>query len=167
MGIALVAVSFLPLYAFLPACAYWESRPYLPNGHHLNQDIGFFVVGSYVRFDVFVDGGDGEITAQVRNMQLDRVTTEYLVEGSGFIAFGVPKNDYYGLYLRNTHVVTFPTNNNKQILIKVYYYFYNLLFLASGGVIVGLGAALIVSYHCKVMNRRVEQARAAETKKEE
>jgi hypothetical protein len=155
IGVVLVAVSFLPLYAFLPSCAYWESRPYLADGGSLNQDIGFFAVGSYVKLGVYADGGDNQISAQVLNIGLDNITKEAGVEGEGWLAFEVPKNDYYSVYLRNTHArYIWELPNDKQILVKVYYYFYNLLFLVSGVAAVALGTALIIYYHRKSRTTR-------------
>jgi hypothetical protein len=155
IGVVLVVLSFLPFYAFLPSCAYWETRPYLADGDVLNQDIGFFAVGSYVKLNVLVDGGDGQISAQVLDIGLNNITKEGNVDGSGVFAFEVPKNDYYSLYLRNTHrTYVWEPLNNKQILVKVYYYFYNLVFLIFGVAIVALGTALIVYYQRKSSTTR-------------
>lgn len=135
----------MPLYAVLPACAYWEARPNVASLQGMSQNIGFLVGGTYVRLDVYVYGGDQELSVQVLNVGLDAITNKELVDSSSSIAFEVPKNDYYSIYLRNDF-----SNYEKQVLIKVYYYFYFYIFLTLGIVTLGLGViALILSSESK------------------
>jgi hypothetical protein len=146
-GVILLILSFMPLYAFpFPSCLYWESRPFLANGGSLNQNLGFFVAGSHVELEVYVYGGDGNMSVQVMNVGLDKITKEAGVYYYGFLAFEPPQNDYYSLYLRNDYGYQ---QNDKQMLIKVYYYFYNYIFFILGIVVLGLGVALIISYELK------------------
>jgi hypothetical protein len=120
----------------------------------LNPIIGFLAVGSYVKLNVLVYSGDNQISAQVLDIGLNNITKEVGIEGEGWLAFGVPRNDYYSLYLRNTHRYVWEPPNDKQILVKVYYYFYNLLFLVSGVAVVALGTALIIYYQRKSRTTR-------------
>jgi len=142
IGTVLLAMSIVPLYAFLPANLYWEAKPNVASGSSYNQDIGFFVVGSYVKLDVYVYGGNGKISAQVLNTGMNNITKETSIVGTGTILFQVPNNDYYSLFLRNAYLI----QNDKQVLIKVYYSFYNDVFLVSGIVIIALGTAIIFYY---------------------
>jgi len=141
-GVIFLVLSLMPLYASLPSCLYWESRPYLANDGSLNQDIGFFVTGSYVKLDVYVYGGDGKISVQVLNVGLNNITQEGSVESGGFLAFNPPQNDHYSLYLKNDYGY----QNNKHILVKVYYFFYNYIFFALASVALVLGVILIIGY---------------------
>jgi hypothetical protein len=145
-GAALLILSFMPLYAVLPACNYWEARPFVANGNYTNQDIGFFVAGTHVELDVYVYGGDGKMSVQVINVGSSIITKEASVDSSGFLAFEPPQNDHYSLYLTNDYRYQ---QNDKQILIKVYYYFYNYIFFILGIVVLGLGVAMIISYELK------------------
>jgi len=145
LGVIFLVLSLMPLYAFLPSCLYWESRPYLTNDGSLDQDIGFFVTGSYVKLDVYVYGGDGNISVQVLNVGSNNITQEGSVDSSGFLAFNPPQNDHYNLYLQNDY----GSKNGKQILVKVYYYFYNYIFFTLASVALLLGAALIISYESR------------------
>jgi len=143
-GILLVLV-FAPLYAFLPTCAYWQSRPNVADHTSANQEIGFLSAGTHVEIDVYVYGGNEALTAQVVNIGLDNITREELVVNEGTITFEVPKNDYYGLYLRNDFGRNY-TAGDKQVLVKVYYYYYNYIFFAVGIIVLVLGVFLIL-YH--------------------
>jgi hypothetical protein len=145
LGVIFLAVSLMPLYAFLPSCLYWESRPYLANDGSLDQDIGFFVTGSYVKLDVYVYGGDGNISIQVLNVASNNITQEGSVDSSGLLTFNPPQNDHYSLYLQNDY----GSQNGKQVLVKVYYYFYNYIFFTLASVALLLGAALIISYESR------------------
>ena len=155
IGLVLVPSSFLPFFAFLPSCAYWELRPYIASDDRLNQNLGFFAVGTYIKLMVYVDGGDNQISAQVLDIELDDITREANVEGEGWLAFEAPKNDYYSLYLNNTYDFWKP--NDKQVLIKVYYYFYNYVILVSGVAVVALGTTLIFYYRRKSRTMRAQQ----------
>jgi hypothetical protein len=149
-GVIFTVLSLIPLYAVLPACAYWEERPNVAILQDTNQNIGFLVGGTYVRLDVYVSGGDQELSVQVLNVGLDAITNKELVDSSSSIAFEVPKNDYYSIYLRNDF-----SNYEKQVLIKVYYYFYFYIFLTLGIVTLGLGViALILSSESKNRARK-------------
>ena len=149
-GVIFLVLSLLPLYAFLPSCLYWESRPYLANGQGMNQALGFFVSGTYVKLDIEVSGGDGRVSAQVLNVGLGNITQQASVDTNGFLAFESPKNDYYSLYLQNSYgFFSFGQENDKAVLVKVYYYFYNYIFLALGIAVLGLGVALIINNELK------------------
>jgi len=145
IGTILLAMSIVPMYAFLPANLYWEARPNVTSGSSFNQDLGFFVVGSYVRLDVYVSGGNGKISAQVLNAGMNNVTKETGIVGTDTILFQAPNNDYYSLFLRNVYLV----QSDKQVLIKVYYYLYNDIFLISGIIVIALGTAIIFYYGVK------------------
>jgi hypothetical protein len=149
-GVTLLILSFMPLYAFLPSCLYWEARPYVINSQSMNQDLGFFIAGSYVKLNVYVYGGDGKISVQVLDVGLNSMTQEGSVRSSGFVAFEPSKSDYYSLYLTNGY------GYDKQILIKVYYYFYNYIFFILGIVLLGLGVVLILNQELK--NRKVNRS---------
>jgi hypothetical protein len=135
------------MYTFLPANLYSEARPIVTNDSSFNQNIGFFVVGSYVKLDVYVYGGNGKISAQVLGTGISNVTKAVNIVGTGTILFEVPKNDHYSLFLKNANLAP----SNKQVLIKVYYYFYNDIFLISGIIAIALGAIIIFSH--EVRNR--------------
>jgi hypothetical protein len=143
LGVILLALSFVPLYAFLPATFYWEARPTVANGEGLNQKIGFLIDGSYVLVDVYVYGGDNQITASIVDSS-DNIVKQGLIENSGLFFFEPPRNEYYSLYLENGY--SFSTENGKQILVKTYYYLYNILFLISGLIIL-IGGFVLAVFH--------------------
>lgn len=145
-GIVFLAFSLVPFYAFFPACEYWEIRPTIANGEELNQNIGFFVWGSFLKVDVYVYGGDNQLTAYLVDSS-NNVFNQGVIDSSGTIVFHVPKNDYYGLYLKNDF--KWFGENNKQILVKVYYYLYHDFFLFSGIIILILGFTLVTYYKFK------------------
>ena len=141
LGAVLFASSFLPFQTFLPSSAYYESRPNLTNGATWVQEVGYFVVGSYVKLNVSVYGGDNKIYAQVVNKDLTNITEEVEINGNGAISLDIPKNGVYDLRLRNPSISSY---NNEQILVKIYYYFYNYLFLAPGIPLIVSGIFLMV-----------------------
>jgi hypothetical protein len=143
--VILLALVFAPLYTFLPACAYWQSRPNVADHTSANQEIGFFPAGTHVRIDVYVYGGNEALTAQVVNIGLDNITKEGLVVNGASIAFEAPKNDHYGLYLRNDFGM-YNTAGDKQVLVKVYYYYYNYIIFAVGIMVLVLGVFLILHH---------------------
>jgi hypothetical protein len=143
LGILFLALSFVPFYAFLPACDYWEIRTSIGNGEESNQNIGFFLWGSFVQVNVYVYGGDRQLTVYLMDSSGD-VFNQGVIDGSGTFFFQVPKNDFYSLYLKNDF--KWFSENNKQILVKVYYYFYRDFFLFSGTAMLIIGFMLIIYY---------------------
>jgi hypothetical protein len=139
VGTVLLAMSIVPMYAFLPANLYWEERPNVASGNSVIQDIGSFVVGGYIKLDVSVYGGDNKISAQVLDTGWNNVTKETFFERNSTITFEAQNNGDYSLFLRNANL----TQNDKQVLIKVYYYLYNDIFLISGIIVIALGAVII------------------------
>jgi hypothetical protein len=135
--------SVVPFYAFLPAGAYWEIRTSLSNGEDEAIDVGFFMRGSYIKIIVYVNGGDNEITAYLKDPS-QNILQQGLVENSGVLRFGAPKDGYYSLHLQNDFRLF--GENNEQILVKVYYYFYRSLFWFSGVILVIVGIALLIYY---------------------
>ena len=141
VGFVCLIVSFAPLYNYLPANLYGESRPSINNGESIYQVIGFLDIGSHVILNISVYGGDGKITAQVVNLGLNPITGAVVINGSGAISFHVASTSYYSLHLTNTLK---SQSNDKQLLIKVYYYYYNDIFFIVGILLVVVGVVVII-----------------------
>jgi hypothetical protein len=155
-GVFFIVLGFLPLYAFLPACEYWYTSPTLTYQHNtIDQEIGFLAAGSNVRLELNVYTGAQRVYAQVLDGGFNNVTQEVLVDGSGFIAFAAPKNDYYVVRLSYPIYYDYynPQANNEQAQVQVYYSFYDYILFTFGIVMFGLGLALIINNGLKRRGR--------------
>lgn len=143
LGILFLAFSFVPFYAFFPACVYWEIKPAVANGDELNQNLGFFLGDSFVKLHVYVSGGDNQITSYLMDSS-GSILNQGIIDNSGVIYFQVSKSGYYSLHLEND--LRLFSENDEQVLVKVYYYLYHDFFLVSGITTLILGLGLVV-YH--------------------
>jgi hypothetical protein len=139
VGVLFLALSFIPSHAFLPSSLYWEARPVVAGGKESNQIIGFPAIGSFVRLDAHVYGGNNQIGVDLRDSSNGTIRSG-VAENYETIVFDVQKNDYYSLYLKNTDY------GDKLILAKVYYYFYNYFFLVPGMTSLILSLVLVLRY---------------------
>ena len=160
LGVLFLVFSIIPFYAFLPACVYWELKPAVANGDELNQEVGFFVLGSFARLHVYVSGGDKQITAYLMDSS-GNIFDQGLVDNSGVFYLHVPRNDYYNLYLKNDF--KWLSQNDKQILVKVYYYLYQDFFLFSGLIMLILGYGLTLWFELKPKPKRLRPIKDEES----
>jgi len=97
---------------------------------------------------VLVSGGNNSITLFLMDGATGTLKSA-VVNVSQSLSLNVPKNDFYILYLKNSHSLS--STNNKQILVKIYYYFYNYVFGFVGSIL--LVPCIILVLHSYLAER--------------